>query len=388
MYQIKLFNKISEAGTDLLDKDNYNFSETLENYDAVLVRSAKLHDTVFPKSLKCIARAGAGVNNIPLDKCAEQGIVVFNTPGANANAVKELVICSLLMSSRRITDGIAWTKTLVGNGDQIGPMAEKGKSSFVGPEIQGKKLGIIGLGAIGVMVANAVIGLGMDVYGYDPFLSVDAALKMSRSVHHSKDLKEIFENCDYITMHVPLTKDTKNMINRDTLATMKPGVRILNFSRGDLVDEAAMIEALDKAHVSCYVTDFPTENLLQASNTIVLPHLGASTPESEDNCAVMAVREVVDFLENGNITNSVNFPDVSIPREKATRICIANRNIPNMVSSISSILAQKGINIENLVNRSKGEYAYTIVDTDSDVSEEDLDSMRNIIGVIALRVIK
>lgn len=388
MYTIKLFNKIAREGTDMFDREKYTVTEECESYDAVLVRSAKLHDTVFPENLKCIARAGAGVNNIPLDKCAEKGIVVFNTPGANANAVKELVICGLLMSSRKILDGVEWTKNLAGKGDEIGPLAEKGKSSFAGPEIEGKKLGIIGLGAIGVRVANAAIGLGMEVFGYDPYLSVDAALKMSRSVRHVTNLKDIFTECDYITVHVPLTKDTNGIINAEAIGMMKDGVRIINLARGELVNEADIIKALDSAKVACYVTDFATEAVLNASNTIVLPHLGASTPESEENCARMAAQEVIDYLESGNIVHSVNFPDVSVPREAQVRICIINRNIPNLVSAISTILSQKGVNIENLVNRSKGQWAYTIVDTNTAISEEDLQTMRNVEGVISLRVIK
>ncbi len=388
MRNIKLFNKISRAGLDLLDRENYYVSENLEDYEAVLVRSANLHEVEFPEGLKCIARAGAGVNNIPLEKCAEKGIVVFNTPGANANAVKELVICALLMSSRRIIDGINWTKTLAGNGEEIPKMVEKGKSSFVGPEVEGKKLGIIGLGAIGVMVANAAVGLGMKVYGYDPYLSVGAALKMTRSVHHVVDLKEIFTECDYITMHVPLNKTTDKMINAESIAMMKQGVRIMNFARKELVDEAAMIDALDRAKVACYVTDFASENLIGAEGTIVLPHLGASTPESEDNCAKMAVSEIIGYLEEGNIKNSVNFPMVVIPKEAKTRICIMNKNIPNVVGAISTLLAEHGVNIEHMANRAKGNWAYTIVDTEEDVPDGIVEKIRTVEGVISVRVIQ
>ena len=282
MYNVKLYNKISQCGLDDFDKDNYTYAEDMENYDAILVRSAKLHDVEFPKSLKCIARAGAGVNNIPLEKCAEQGIVVFNTPGANANAVKELVICAMLMASRKIVQGINWTKDLIGTED-IGPAAEKGKAKFAGPELDGKRLGVIGLGAIGVKVANAAIGLGMDVWGYDPFLSVDGALSLSRSVKHITDLNQIFANCDYITVHVPLLDDTRNMINAETIATMKDGVRIVNIARGELVDENAMAAALESGKVACYVSDFASDLMLKQENAIIMPHLGASTPESEDN---------------------------------------------------------------------------------------------------------
>lgn len=309
MYQVKLFNKISKVGLDDLDPAKYTCSEDYEDYDAVLVRSAKLHDTKFPADLKCIARAGAGVNNIPLDRCSEEGIVVFNTPGANANAVKELVICGLLMASRDIVGGIEWTKSLSGTPD-IGPAAEKGKSKFAGPEIMGKRLGVIGLGAIGVRVANAAVALDMEVWGYDPYLSVDGALQLSRSVKHITDVNEIFANCDYITVHVPLTPDTKHIIDAKAIGMMKDGVRILNIARGELVDEAAMVQALESGKVARYVSDFASEEMLAQKNAIIMPHLGASTPESEDNCAKMAAFEVREFLEKGTIRNSVNFPNL------------------------------------------------------------------------------
>lgn len=387
MYQVKLFNKIADIGLEKFDS-NYVCSEDAETYDAVLVRSAKLHDTVFPSSLQCIARAGAGVNNIPLDKCAEQGIVVFNTPGANANAVKELVIAALLMSSRKLVQGLEWTKTLAGSGADIGPMAEKGKANFAGPEIEGKKLGVIGLGAIGVKVSNAAIGLGMDVYGYDPFLSVDAALALSRSVKHVTELDEIFKNCDYITVHVPLLDATRGIVGKDSLALMKDGVRVINLARGELVDEAAMIEALESGKCACYVSDFATEAILQAPNALTFPHLGASTGESEDNCAQMAVQEIREYLERGTIRNSVNFPNLKVPREGGIRLCMIHRNAPNMIGAITKVLSDKGANIENMGNRSRGDYAYTIMDINVTPDAAMLDAIHGIEGMIRVRVIE
>lgn len=387
MYQVKLFNKIAKIGTDLLPADAYVCGEDFDNYDAVLVRSAKLHDTAFPENLQCIARAGAGVNNIPLDKCAEQGIVVFNTPGANANAVKELVIAAMLMSSRKLVQGIEWTRTLTGNGEQIGPMAEKGKANFAGPEIEGKKLGVIGLGAIGVKVANAAVGLGMEVYGYDPFLSVDAALALSRSVNHVTELENIFKECDYITVHVPLMDATRGIIGADALALMKDGVRVINLARGELVDETAMVAALESGKCACYVSDFATESMLAQPNAIVFPHLGASTGESEDNCAVMAVQEVRDYLEKGIIRNSVNFPNLKVPREKGTRICMIHKNIPNMIGAITGVLSGKGANIENMGNRSRGDFAYTIMDVDVKPDDAMVAALKALGGMIRVRVI-
>lgn len=386
MYQVKLFNKISKVGLDDLDPAQYTCSEDAEQYDAVLVRSAKLHDTVFPSGLKCIARAGAGVNNIPVERCAEQGIVVFNTPGANANAVKELVICSLLLSSRNIVGGIEWTRGLAGT-PEIGPAAEKGKSKFAGPELMGKRLGVIGLGAIGVQVANAAVGLDMEVWGYDPFLSVDGALKLSRAVKHITDVNEIFAGCDYITVHVPLTPDTKHLINADAIAKMKDGVRVINIARGELVDEDAMAAALEAGKVARYVSDFASEAMLAQPNAIVMPHLGASTPESEDNCAKMAAFEIREYLENGTIRNSVNFPNLKVPFEGGYRMCMIHRNIPNMIAQISATLSAKGLNIENMGNRSRGDYAYTIMDASHAPDESVLEAIREIPGFISVRVI-
>ena len=383
MYNVKLYNKISKVGLDDLDPAKYTCSEDFEDYDAVLVRSAKLHDVQFPENLKCIARAGAGVNNIPLDRCAEEGIVVFNTPGANANAVKELVVCALLLASRKVVQGANWVKSLAGTPD-IGPAAEKGKATYAGPEIAGKKLGIIGLGAIGVKVANAAVGLDMEVWGYDPFLSVDGALALSRSVKHVTELDQIFANCDYITIHVPLNADTRNTISAEAIEKMKDGVRVINLARGELVDTKAMAAALESGKVAAYVSDFASDEILAQENAVTLPHLGASTPESEDNCAKMAVKEIRDFLETGTIRNSVNFPNLKVPYEGGYRICMIHKNIPNMIASITSTVK---CNIENMGNRSKGDYAYTIVDAAEQPTEENLDSLRAIEGMISVRTI-
>lgn len=386
MYQVKLFNQISKVGLNDLDSTKYTCSEDCEMYDAVLVRSAKLHDTQFPQSLKCIARAGAGVNNIPLERCAQEGIVVFNTPGANANAVKELVVCGLMLASRDIVGGIEWTKSLAGTPD-IGPAAEKGKSKFAGPEIMGKRLGVIGLGAIGVQVANAAVGLDMEVWGYDPYLSVDGALKLSRAVKHITDVNEIFANCDYITLHVPLTADTKYLISEDAISRMKDGVRIINIARGELVDEDVMAAALASGKVARYVSDFASDVMLAQKNAIIMPHLGASTPESEDNCAKMAVMEVREFLELGTIRNSVNFPNLKVPYEGGYRMCLIHKNIPNMIAQITSTLSAQGMNIENMGNRSRGDFAYTIVDVDKLPDETVLAAIRAVDGMIRVRTI-
>ena len=383
MYNVKLYNKISKVGLDDLDPAKYTCSEDFEDYDAVLVRSAKLHDVQFPKNLKCIARAGAGVNNIPLDRCAQEGIVVFNTPGANANAVKELVVCALMLASRKIVQGANWVKSLAGTPD-IGPAAEKGKSTYAGPEISGKRLGVIGLGAIGVKVANAAVGLDMEVWGYDPYLSVDGALALSRSVKHVTELDQIFANCDYITIHVPLTPDTKNTICEESIAKMKDGVRIINLARGELVDVAAMAKALESGKVAAYVSDFASDEILAQENAITLPHLGASTPESEDNCAKMAVKEISDYLETGTIRNSVNFPNLKVPYEGGYRVCMIHKNIPNMIASITAAVK---CNIENMGNRSKGDYAYTIVDLAEQPTEANLDALRAIDGMISVRAL-
>lgn len=383
MYKIKLMNKISKVGTDLFGQQ-YQIGEEIENEDGILVRSASLHDYQFPSTLLAIARAGAGVNNIPIDQCSEQGIVVFNTPGANANAVKELVLCALFLSSRQIVEGIDWVKTLKGQ-EGVGKFVEKGKSQFVGPEIDGKKLGIIGLGAIGVHVANAAIKLGMEVYGYDPYISVDAAWGMSKWVKNAQNMDTIFSECDYITLHAPSTPETKAMINQESIAKMKDGVRIINFARADLVDSQAVLEGIQKGKIKKYITDFATEDIIDQKDVIVMPHLGASTPESEDNCAIMAVKEMQDYLENGNITHSVNLPSVHEPRTTKYRICLIHKNVPNMLAQFATLFANKHINIENMVNKAKGEYAYTMIDTQDVV---DCEELKNLDHVIQVRVIE
>ncbi len=387
LYNILTLNKISNIGLSKLDQTKYAVSDNTENPDGILVRSFNMHDYEMPESLLAIGRAGAGVNNIPIDKCSEKGIVVFNTPGANANAVKELVITALLLASRNIVGGIDWAKTLA-DSDTVEKDVEKGKSAFVGPEITGKTLGVVGLGAIGVLVANAAVALGMNVIGYDPYISIDAAWGLSTNVKRAINRNEIFENCDYITLHVPLTKETEKMISSVALETMKDGVRIVNCSRADLVDADAMKAALDSDKVACYVTDFPNKALLNYKNVISIPHLGASTPESEENCAVMAVREIKEYIERGNITNSVNFPAVQLPKTSQSRITIMHKNIPNMLSQISNEFAKDGLNIDNMLNKSKNDMAYTIVDVDSDVDQAVVDALADIEGVIRVRVIK
>lgn len=386
MYKIKTYNKISKTGLAAFD-DKYTIGDEVENADGAIVRSAALHDVEFPESLKAIARAGAGTNNIPIDRCSEQGIVVFNTPGANANAVKELVIAAMLISSRRVISGIEWVKTLKGNGKEVGKMVEKGKSAFAGPEIKGKTIGVIGLGAIGVMVANAANALGMTVYGYDPYLSVKSAWDLTHNAVHIYDINEIFEKCDYITVHVPLTDDTRGLINKDTIAKMKDGVRILNFARGELVNTDDIKAALEAGKVAAYVTDFPSDDIIGVDGVIAVPHLGASTPESEDNCASMAARELIDYIENGNIVNSVNLPEITMPRSGKHRVCIIHRNIPNMLTAITGIFAGDNVNIENLLNKSRGNYAYSMLDIDEADTSAVADKIGAIEGVIRVRVI-
>ena len=388
MYQIHCLNKISPVGTSRFG-DQYTVGAELAQADAVLVRSAAMHDMELPEQLLAIARAGAGVNNIPIDKCSEQGIVVFNTPGANANAVKEMVICGLLLASRKVAKAIDWAKSLKGEGEQVGKLVEKGKSVFVGPEITGKSLGVIGLGAIGILVANAAEALGMEVFGYDPYLSVDTAWGLSSNVRHARSLDEIYANCDYITLHLPQTPDTKGMINADSLAKMKDGVRILNFARGGLVKSADLIAALESEKVASYVTDFPDDDLLCVEGVTAIPHLGASTPESEDNCARMAVDQVKDYLENGNIRNSVNLPAVSMAREPGmTRICILHRNVPNTISVFSGAVGDAGVNIENMQSMSRGNYAYTMFDVSGDLSDDAVAGLEALDAIIRVRIIR
>lgn len=377
MYKVKLLNKISDEGLKIFD-DKYNCDMDAENEDVILVRSASLHDYPFQENLKAIARAGAGVNNIPLERASEEGIVVFNTPGANANAVKELTLCSLFLASRKLFEGHEWINAQTGD---VAKIAEKGKNQFVGPEIDGKKLGVFGLGAIGVAVANAATKLGMNVYGYDPYISVKAAWGMSKWVMNAQTSDSLFAESDYITLHAPSTKETKGIINKETIAKMKDGVVILNFARGDLVVTEDIVEAVASGKVAKYVTDFADEALLNKHNIIVFPHLGASTPESEDNCARMAVNQVVDYIENGNITNSVNFPAVSEPRTTQYRVCLIHKNVPNMLAQFATLFANEHINIENMVNKAKGDYAYTIIDTNDSVGAEVFETLENVIRV-------
>ena len=387
MYQLKCLNKISPLGTSRLG-ENYQVGDDVENPDAILVRSAAMHDMEFNKNLLAIARAGAGTNNIPVERCVQEGIAVFNTPGANANAVKELVIAALLLTSRKIVPGIEWAGTLKGKGDEVGKLVEKGKSSFVGPEIACKTLGVVGLGAIGILVANAAEALGMKVMGYDPFLSVEGAWGLSSNTQRALTLEEIYANCDYISLHVPLTPDTKEMIKASTIAQMKEHVRILNFARGDLVNNTDLLNALSDGKVAAYATDFPNDALLGVENVLAIPHLGASTPESEDNCACMAADEIKDYLENGNIKNSVNLPNVSMPRENgAKRVCIIHQNIPNMISTLTGVLANIGVNIENMQSKSKKEYAYTILDVTGNVNDDTVKAINDNDGIIFVRVI-
>lgn len=387
MTKINCLNPIAKIGLDIFS-DNYEIVDDFAQADAVLVRSAAMHDMEMPESLKAIARAGAGVNNIPLDKCAEKGIVVFNTPGANANGVKELVIAGMLLAARDITGGIDWAKSAQDDPD-VAKTAEKVKSKFGGTEIKGKKLGVIGLGAIGVQVANAAIALGMEVYGYDPYISIAGAWNLSRSVKHINTTEEIFRECDYITIHVPLLDSTKGMINKEAFDMMKDGVVILNYARDILVDEEAMAEALKSGKVKRYMTDFANPLSVKMEGAIVTPHLGASTEESEDNCAIMAVNEIMDFIENGNIKNSVNYPacDMGICN-KAGRVTICHKNIPNMISQFTSAFAADNINISDMVNKSRGDYSYTMLDLDVSASDHIVKTIEAIDGVIKVRVIK
>jgi len=387
MFQVNCLNKIAAVGTNLLN-DKYEMTENLADAQVALVRSAAMHDLELPEGLAAIARAGAGVNNIPLDKCAEQGIVVFNTPGANANGVKELVLAGLQLASRDVIGGVNWVQT-VKEEETVAKMVEKEKSKFAGKEILGKKLGVIGLGAIGVLVANAASQLGMTVYGCDPYISVEHAWNLSRDVIHVKSNDEIFQECDYITVHVPLMDATKHMINADTIAKMKDGVIILNFSRDALVEDAAMEAALTSGKVARYVTDFPNPKTAGMAGVIAIPHLGASTEESEDNCAVMAVKQVMDYMENGNIKNSVNYPacDMGICRA-AGRITINHRNIPNMLSQFTTVLASAGINIADMINKSRGDYAYSVFDIEAETTEELKVKLEAIEGVLKVRIIK
>lgn len=386
MYSILTLNKIAAVGTDKFDSSKYTVGEEVSNPDAIMVRSAKMHDMEFGSNLLAIARAGAGVNNIPVDKCAESGIVVFNSPGANANAVKELAICALLLASRKITEAAAWAASLKGTPDAP-KTVEGGKSKFAGPEILGKTLGVIGLGAIGGKIANAAVDLGMKVVGYDPYLSVNGALHLDPSVKVVTDINEIYTASDYITIHVPYTPDTKNTIDAEQIAMMKDGVRLINLARGELINSEAVVKAIADGKVAKYVTDFADDVVLGVDNVIVLPHLGASTPESEDNCAVMAANELIDYIENGNIKNSVNFPN-AIMNATGTKVCILHKNVPTIIAQITSAVGEAGLNIDNMVNASKKDYAYTMLDIAGDVTDAVADKMSSVHGIIKVRVIK
>ncbi len=386
MYNILKLNEISKVANKEFS-DNYALVKEAENPDAIVLRSFNMHEYDIPSSVLCVGRAGAGVNNIPLDKCSEKGIVVFNTPGANANAVKELVVCGLLLAGRKIVEGIEWAASLKGKGAEVAKAVEKGKSAFVGCEIKGKTLGVVGLGAIGAMVANVAIKLGMNVLGYDPFISIDGAWNLDHHVIKETDINEIFKKSDFITLHVPLNDSTRSLVNKDTLALMKDGSAILNFARGELVDAAAVIDALESEKLSRYVTDFPTDEMLGVKNLIAIPHLGASTPEAEDNCAVMVARQMIDFIENGNITNSVNMPACKMPRQGKSRITVFHKNVKNVLSAITAVIGEEGINIANLMSQAKGEHAYLILDLDENLSDAALDKIKGMDSVVKVRTI-
>ena len=387
MKNIKLLNKIAKIGTDKFDKKEFAVGEDIENPDAIMVRSAAMHDMTFNKELVAIARAGAGVNNIPVDRCAKEGIVVFNTPGANANGVKELALCALLLASRDIVGGIKFAEGLAGNAD-IAKAVEKGKSAFSGCEVMGKTLGVIGLGAIGGLVANSARSLGMNVMGYDPYITVRAAWNLSHSVHNADGYDDVFKNSDYITLHVPATETTRGMINKESIAKMRDGVRIINLARADLVNMEDMKEALESGKVAAYVTDFPTENTVGVKNVVNIPHLGASTEESEDNCAVMAANELIEYLLHGNISNSVNYPTVSLAPSGLSRICVMHLNVANMISRIISAVSSRGINIENMTNGSRGDYAYTMLEFDAPITDKIINEIEVLDGVIRVRAIQ
>ncbi|MCL2046864.1 MAG: 3-phosphoglycerate dehydrogenase family protein [Oscillospiraceae bacterium] len=384
MYQVKILNNISSAALDTLDKGKYTISDSVENPNAILVRSANLHEEVFNPELLCIARAGAGVNTIPIERCAEEGIVVFNTPGANAEAVKELVLCAMLLSSRDVLGGIDWVKSISDSGDEIPDLVEKGKSGFVGPEILGKTLGVIGLGAVGAKIAQAAAALGMRVYGYDPYLSVAAAWQLSSDIIHASELDTIYQNSDYVTIHIPYTESTHHFIAKDGIDKMKPGVRIINLSRAELVNDDDMLAAIDTGHVSHYVTDFPNAKTAGMPGVIAIPHLGASTPESEENCVIMACNEIIEYIENGNIYNSVNMANTVLPRTGDPRICVIHENVPEMISQITSAVSSYGVNIENMINTgTRGRQAYTVLDVSSlpDGIEDVISKIGNVIRV-------
>ena len=386
MYKIQTLNAISDVIHQHLAADNYIISGDEPAPEGILVRSASMHDMDLPEELLAIARAGAGTNNIPIDKCTEKGIVVFNTPGANANAVAELVICGLMLGSRNVVGGIQWARTLDGKGDEVAKLTEKGKAQFVGPEVRGKTLGVVGLGAIGALVANGAIGLGMNVIGYDPFISVDSAWSLSRSVKHCTSMDEIYAQADYITFHIPLLKDTRGSINAAAIAKMKDGVRLLNFSRAELADFADLTAALESGKVASYVTDFPTQEVLQMKNTVVIPHLGASTPESEENCADMAARQIRDYLEFGQIRNSVNLPEVLLGRAEGVRVLVIHENEPGLISALSSAVGARKININNMLSKSRGNNAVTVLEISQMPDQKLLNELNALNGVLRVRV--
>ena len=388
MYKIQTLDKISATGLNLLPREKYEAASEIINPDAIILRSFNMHEMEIPESVLAIARAGAGINNIPIPKCTDRGIVVFNTPGANANSVKEIVLASIIISARNISNAITWTKSLITADDETPKLIEKGKSLFAGAEIKGKRLGVIGLGSIGVMVANDAAALGMKVTGYDPFISVESAWGLSRDVKKGITLDNVLANSDFITMHMPLNDETKGILSKNKFRTMKKGVKILNFARGGLVNNSDLKEAIAEGIVSCYVTDFPEEDLIKTDNIICIPHLGASTAEAEENCAEMAAQQIMDFLETGNIKNSVNFPDCRMDFNGKTRLSITNKNVPNIIAQISSALAENKINISEYLNKHRNDVAYNLVDTDSDISKDVVNKLKTIEGIISVRKIE
>lgn len=387
MYHIQTLNKISAAGLKRFDPEHYQVSDSQTNPEGIMVRSAKLLDMDFPSELLAIARAGVGVNNIPIERCSEAGIAVFSTPGANANAVKELVLCAMLIGSRDIPGALNWVREQAASGVEVSTVVEKGKSAFVGPEIFRKTLGVVGLGAIGSLVANAAIQLGMDVYGYDPFLSVDAALRLDHHIHIVKDIRDLYKRSDYVTFHIHCTDQTRGMVDADAIASMKRGIRVINLARGEIVQDDAMIPALETGRVAAYITDFPNNRLLTAPHVVAMPHLGASTPESEQNCAVMAADELKDYLETGNVRNSVNLPAVSMTPSGVMRLCILHKNVPGMLANITTLFGRDGVNVENLSNKSKGDWAYTMVDLAAHIGNDVLQDVRAMEHVVRVRAI-
>lgn len=387
MYHIQTLNKISAAGLKRFDPEHYQVSDSQTNPEGIMVRSAKLLDMDFPSELLAIARAGVGVNNIPIERCSEAGIAVFSTPGANANAVKELVLCAMLIGSRDIPGALNWVREQAASGVEVSTVVEKGKSAFVGPEIFRKTLGVVGLGAIGSLVANAAIQLGMDVYGYDPFLSVDAALRLDHHIHIVKDIHDLYKRSDYVTFHIHCTDQTRGMVDADAIASMKRGIRVINLARGEIVQDDAMIPALETGRVAAYITDFPNNRLLAAPHVVAMPHLGASTPESEQNCAVMAADELKDYLETGNVRNSVNLPAVSMTPSGVMRLCILHKNVPGMLANITTLFGRDGVNVENLSNKSKGDWAYTMVDLAAHIGDDVLQDVRAMEHVVRVRAI-